>query len=330
MVINVAINGFGRIGRMVFRAGYKNKKINIIAVNDLTDTDTLAYLLKYDSVHGKLEENVSHTPDSLIIGKKTIKVFAQKDPQKLPWKKLKIDVVVESTGFFLTQETANAHLLAGAKKVLLSAPAKDEKIKTFVYGVNHHEYNGEKIVSNASCTTNCLTPIAKTLDENCEIITGFLTTVHGYTSSQKIVDAPHKKLRRGRAAAQNIVPTSTGATKATSLVLPQLKGKMEGMALRVPVVNGSIIDFTCQIKKAVTVEQINSCFKKAAKGKLKGVLEYSEDELVSTDIINNPHSSIFDSKLTQVLNKNTIKVFAWYDNEWGYSNRMIDMIKLIS
>lgn len=330
-MINVAINGFGRIGRMVFRAAYNDEKINIVAVNDLTSTENLAYLLKYDSTHGRFNGTVIHTKNSLKINNKEIKVFAEKDPANLPWKKLKIDVVVESTGFFLTNELASKHLKAGAKKVLLSAPAKDDKTKMFVYGVNHKEYDKENdhIVSNASCTTNCLAPIAKVLDEKFGIVSGLLTTTHAYTSTQKMIDGPSNKFRRGRAAAQNIVPSTTGAAIATCKVLPQLKGKMDGLALRVPIVDGSISDFTCQLKKVVTEDEINAAMKQAASKELKGILEYSEDELVSTDIIGNPHSSIFDSKLTKVINKNMVKIFSWYDNEWGYSNRMVDMIKFV-
>ncbi len=329
-MINVAINGFGRIGRMVFRAGYKDKKINFVALNDLTSPENLAYLLKYDSVYGKLPEEVSPAKDAIIVGKKKIPVFAEKDPAKLPWKRLKVDVVVESTGFFLTKELAGKHLQAGAKKVLLSAPAKDGAIKTYVYGVNHQEYKKtEKIISNASCTTNCLVPVAKVLDEKFGIESGLLTTVHAYTSAQKVVDGPANKFRRGRAAAVNMVPTTTGATTATGQVLPQLKGKIDGMAIRVPVVNGSIVDFTCQLKKKVTAGQINEVFRAAAGKELKGILEYSDEELVSTDILANPHSAIFDSKLTQVVQGKTVKVFAWYDNEWGYSCRMVDMIKVM-
>tara|TARA_Y100000310_G_scaffold341754_2_gene441947 strand:+ start:635 stop:1630 length:996 start_codon:yes stop_codon:yes gene_type:complete len=330
-MINVAINGFGRIGRMVFRAGYQDKKINFVAVNDLTSTENLAYLLKYDSAQGKLKDSIKQTKDSLIIGKNKIKVFAERDPIQLPWKELGIDVVVESTGLFLTKELASQHLKAGAKKVLLSAPAKSENIKTLAYGINHKKYNRKQdhIVSNASCTTNCLSPIAHVLDKEFGIINGFLTTTHGYTASQNLVDGPHTKFRRGRAAAQNLVPTTTGATSATSKVLPQLKGKMDGMAIRVPLINGSIIDFTCQLKKETSVEKINQAFQNAAKKELKNILKYSSDELVSTDILTNSHSAIFDSKLTQMIGKNTAKVFAWYDNEWGYSCRMIDMIKFI-
>ena len=326
-MINVAINGFGRIGRMVFRAGMNDKKINFVAINDLTSTENLAYLLKYDSVHGKLPNKISSANGFLKIDGKKIPVFAEKDPAQLPWKKLKVDVVIESTGFFLTKELASKHLVAGAKKVLLSAPAKDKGVKNFVYGVNHKQYNKNKdnIISNASCTTNCLAPVAKVLDEKFGIVSGLLTTVHAYTSTQKMVDGPSSKFRRGRAAAQNMVPTTTGAAIATTEVLPQL----DGMAIRVPIVDGSIVDFTCVLKKKATVEEINLAMKKAAQKELKGVLEYSEEELVSSDILTNPHSSIFDSKLTTVMNK-TVKIFTWYDNEWGYSNRMIDMVKWIN
>ena len=330
-MINVAINGFGRIGRMIFRAGMNDKKINFVAINDLTSTENLAYLLKYDSVHGKLNDKISCTKNAIIVNNKKIPVYAEKDPEKLPWKKFKVDVVVESTGFFLTKELASKHLKAGAKKILLSAPAKDDKIKNFVYGVNHKEYKKtDKIVSNASCTTNCIAPLAKVLEEKFGIVSGLLTTTHAYTSSQKMVDAPSKKFRRGRAAAVNMVPTTTGAAIATCKVLPQLKGKIDGMAIRVPLVDGSITDFTCTLKKKVTEDEINKAMKTAAKKELKNILEYSEEELVSTDILTNPHSAIFDSKLTKVINGNTVKVFAWYDNEWGYSNRMIDMVKFIS
>jgi len=288
-------------------------------------------LLKYDSVHGKLNDKISFTKDALIVNGKKIPVFAKKDPENLPWKKLKIDVVIESTGFFLTKELAGKHLKAGAKKVLLSAVGKEDGIKTIVYGVNHHTCKkNDKIVSNASCTTNCLAPVAKVLDEKFGIVSGLITTIHAYTSSQKMVDGPSKKFRRGRAAGVNLVPTTTGSAIATSIVLPRLKGKIDGMAIRVPLVDGSITDFTCTLKKKVTEEEINKAMKVAAQKELKNILEYSEEELVSTDILTNPHSAIFDSKLTQVVNGNMVKVFVWYDNEWGYSNRMIDMVKFIS
>ena len=331
MPINVAINGFGRIGRMVFRAGMNDPQINFIAINDLTPPENLAYLLKYDSVHGRLDKKISFAKDSLQVGNKKIIVFSEKDPAQLPWKKLKIDIVVECTGFFLTKELAGRHLQAGAGKVLLSAPAKDSSIRTFVYGVNHKQYDRKKdvIISNASCTTNCLAPVAKVLDDNFGIVQGLLTTVHAYTSSQKVVDGPDKKARRGRAAALNMVPTTTGAATATALVLPQLKGKMDGMSIRVPIADGSLIDFTCQLKKDTTVEEINQAFKRAAQKELKGILCYSEEELVSSDILTDDHSAIFDSKLTQVIGGNMAKLFAWYDNEWGYSCRMVDMLKIM-
>lgn len=328
-MVNVAINGFGRIGRFVLRAGFYDKKINFVAVNDLTDAPTLAHLLEFDSVHGRFPEKVRAEGSNLVVGKRRIKVLAEKDPLKLPWKELKIDVVVESTGRFTTKEDAEQHLKAGAKKVIVSAPCKGTKpVKTIVIGVNDKIYDRKKdnIISTASCTTNCLAPVAKVLEDNFGIVSGFLTTIHAYTADQNIVDGPHKDLRRARAAAINIVPTSTGAAKAMSEVIPSLKGKMDGIAMRVPVANGSISDFVAVLKKKATVEQINKAMKAAANGKLKGILEYSDEPLVSTDIIGNKASSIFDSKLTFVCG-NLVKVVAWYDNEWGYSNRMVDMIK---
>jgi glyceraldehyde 3-phosphate dehydrogenase len=327
-MIKVAINGFGRIGRMVFRAG-QNEGIDFVAINDLTDTKTLAHLLKYDSAHGKLNSKVTYDENNLYIDGKQLKVFKEKDPLNLPWKDLGIDVVVESTGFFLSKEKASLHIKAGAKKVILSAPAKDKEILTIVKGVNEHQYNGEEIVSNASCTTNCLAPLVKVLDDNFGVEKGFMTTVHAYTADQRLVDGPHSDLRRARSAAQNIVPTTTGAAKAVSEVIPHLKGKLDGMALRVPVQDGSITDFNCILKKEVTIEQINELFKSAASHHLKGVLEYCEDPIVSSDIIGNPNSSIFDSESTMVMG-NFVKVVSWYDNEWGYSNRMIDLIKIVT
>lgn len=319
----VAINGFGRIGRMILRAGYK--KVNIVAINDLTDTKTLAHLLKYDSVHGTCPENISYTKTHIIIGKKKIPVYAQKDPAQLPWKKHKVDIVLECTGRFLTTPLATKHLAAGANRVLLSAPAKDDKIKTIVLGVNHNTLRkSDKIISNASCTTNSLAPLVKILDQTFGIKSGFLTTTHSYTGTQRLVDAPHKDLRRARSAATNIIPTSTGAAIAVGKVLPHLNDRLDGMALRVPTSDGSFTDFVCTLKKKATQEKINAAFKRAANGPLKGILEFSELPLVSTDIINNPHSSVFDSQLTKV-NGNLIKVCAWYDNEWGYSCRMIDL-----
>ncbi len=330
MVIRVAINGFGRIGRQLFQAGLNDSKIEFVAVNDLTDTKTLAHLLKYDSVHGKAKEKIKAKKDALVIDGKEIKVFSEKDPEKLPWKDLKIDVVVESTGFFRDREGANKHIKAGARKVLISAPAKNPDF-TVVLGVNHNKYNNKKhdIISNASCTTNCLAPIVKVLHEKFKIKSGFMTTIHAYTADQKLVDAPHKDLRRARAAAVNVVPTTTGAAKAVTEVMPVLKGKLDGMAIRVPVPDGSITDFVCEVGKKVTPEQINKVFKEAAKKSMKGIIEYSEDPLVSSDIVHNPYSAIFDALNTRVIDGNLVKVLTWYDNEWGYSNRMIDVIKLI-
>ncbi len=334
-MINVAINGFGRIGRMVLRAGWQDKKINFVAVNDLTDTKTLAHLLKYDSVHGKFPEEVSYTNDSILIGKgtktKKIKVFAEKEPEKLPWKELKVDLVVESTGLYSTTELCGKHLIAGAKKVLLSAPcAKDDKMKNIVYGVNHKNYSKyDLIISNASCTTNCLAPMVKVLEDNFGIIKGYMTTIHAYTNDQKILDLPHKDLRRARAAAENIIPTSTGAAQALGKVIPSVSGKLQGISVRVPVKDGSLVDLNVELKKKVTAEQINSAFKKTAQTSMKGIIEYSEEPLVSFDIIDNPASCIFDALSTIVIQDNFAKVLGWYDNEWGYSCRMIEMVKLM-
>jgi len=336
MVINVAINGFGRIGRMVLRAGWSHKDINFIAVNDLTDTKTLAHLLKYDSVHGVFPGEIGFTKDTIVIGRKKIQVLSEKDPSNLPWRKLKIDVVVESTGRFRKPEDAGLHLTAGAKKVLLSAPCKcagtcpTDSIM-LVLGVNEKSYKKNKhhIISNASCTTNCVAPLLKVINDGIGIKNCFFTTIHAYTSSQNIIDGPHKDLRRARAAAVNIIPTSTGADEATAKVIPELQGKIKGIAVRVPIPDGSVTDFIIETKKAVTTEEVNSLIKKAAAGKFKNIIEYSEKELVSSDIITNHHSTIFDSKLTKVLGKNMLKIVAWYDNEWGYSCRMIDLIKIL-
>lgn len=327
-MINIAINGFGRIGRMVFRAAAQDTQINVVAVNDLTDTKTLAHLLKYDSVHGTFAGNVSYSNNSIIVNNKKIRVYTEKDPLNLPWKQLKVDVVVESTGFFLTKELAGKHLQAGAKKVILSAPAKDD-IKTIVLGVNHHAI-GKKdtIISNASCTTNCLAPIVKVLDDNFGLVDGFMNTVHAYTNDQRLLDLPHDDLRRARAAAENIIPTSTGAAKAIGKVLPHLAGKLDGISIRVPVKDGSLVDFTAELKKPATKAQINAVFKKAAHGSMKKIIQYTEELLVSSDIIGNPHSCIFDASLTMVRGKK-IKVFGWYDNEWGYSCRMVDLVKWV-
>jgi glyceraldehyde 3-phosphate dehydrogenase len=331
-MINVAINGFGRIGRMVFRAAYKDKKINIVAINDLTDNKTLAYLLKYDSVHGTFPEKVSAQKNYLIVGNKKIRIFAEKDPEMLPWKSLKVDVVLESTGFFRKKEDANKHIKAGAKKVLISANYKgDQPIKTLIRGVNTQIYNkkSDHIVCKGSCTTTCLSPIVKVLNDNLGISKGFMITTHGVTSSQRLVDAPHKILREGRSALNNIIPTETGAATAVTRVIPKLKGKLDGLAMRVPIISGSIVDFTCTVKRKTSVEEVNKMFRDAAKKELKGVIEYSEEEIVSTDIIGNIHCAIFDSKLTRVED-NLVKVFGWYDNEAGYSHKIMEMIKFIS
>ncbi len=330
-MIKVAINGFGRIGRMVFRAGFKDKNISIVAINDLTDTKTLAHLLQYDSVHGQLQESISFTAKELIVGKKKIPVFAQKDPSTLPWKQLSVDVVVESTGFFLTKDTASLHLKAGARKVLLSADAKESDIRTLIYGVNEHRYDKKKdhIVSNASCTSNCTAPLVKVLHDAFQIEDSFFTTTHAYTATQKIHDAPDKNLRNARAAAVNIIPHSSGAAKAVPLAIPSLQGHLQGMALRVPVLDGSITTLIASVKKKTSVEEVNKLFQKQALGKLKGILEYSTKPLVSSDIIGNAHSCIFDSEFTKVSGK-LVQVVGWYDNEWGYSCRMIDMIKWIA
>ncbi|MFP4189955.1 MAG: type I glyceraldehyde-3-phosphate dehydrogenase [Candidatus Woesearchaeota archaeon] len=328
MMVNIAINGFGRIGRMVFRAGWKVPGVNFVALNDLTDTATLANLLKYDSVHGRFPGSVKAQKGSLVIGGKKVKVFAEKDPASLPWKKEKIDVVVESTGLFTTTEACQKHIDAGAKKVLLSAPPKDD-MPLFVKGVNDKEYRKGKhhILSNASCTTNCLAPIVKILDDEFGISKGYMNTIHSYTGDQKLVDAPHKDLRRSRSAAMNIIPTSTGAAKAVTKVMPHLKGKLDGIAMRVPTVDGSVTDFTFSTKKGTTVEAINKAVKKASSGRMKGIVEYTEDPIVSRDIVGNAHSSIFDARLTMSLDNRFFKIVSWYDNEWGYSNRMIELLK---
>ena len=330
-MVRVAINGFGRIGRMVFRAGFKDRKIQFVAFNDLTDNKTLAHLLKYDSVHGRFPGKVEYDDKNIIVDGKKIRVFAEKDPKNLPWKDLKVDIVVESTGFFLTRELASIHLQAGAKKVLLSAPAKDANIKTIVLGVNEKIYDrkNDTIISNASCTTNCLAPVVKVLNDNFGVKRGFMTTVHGYTADQRLVDAPHKDLRRARSAAINIIPTTTGAAKTVGKVIVELDGKLDGISLRVPIADSSVTDFVCELEREATAEDINKVFKNAANKELKGILEYSEDPLVSTDLIGNPASSIFDALSTIVMEGNFVKVLSWYDNEWGYSCRMIDLLKMM-
>jgi glyceraldehyde 3-phosphate dehydrogenase len=312
---------------MIFRAGHG--KMDIVAINDLTDTKTLAQLLRRDSAQGTFDAQVGHDENNLIVDGKTIPVYAEKDPSQLPWKDLDVEVVAECTGRFRDREKAALHLQAGAKKVVISAPSKDAD-KVIVLGVNDQEYNGEEILSNASCTTNCLAPLVKVLDDNFKIVRGFMTTIHAYTADQNIQDGPHKDLRRARAAAHNIVPTTTGAAKAVGQVLPHLDGKLDGVAMRVPVIDGSVTDFVCEVEKEATIEEINTLFKNVAGNELKGILEYSEEPLVSGDIIGNPHSSIFNADMTNVLDGKFIKVVSWYDNEWGYSNRMVDLILKIS
>ncbi|WP_431953639.1 type I glyceraldehyde-3-phosphate dehydrogenase [Actinacidiphila sp. bgisy167] len=326
MTIRVGINGFGRIGRNFFRAALdQGADIEIVAVNDLGDTATTAHLLKYDTILGRLKAEVSHTADSITVDGHTIKVLSERNPADIPWGELGVDIVIESTGIFTKAADAKKHLDGGAKKVIISAPASDEDI-TIVMGVNHEKYDPatHNIISNASCTTNCVAPMAKVLDENFGIVKGLMTTVHAYTNDQRILDFPHKDLRRARAAAENIIPTSTGAAKATALVLPQLKGKLDGIAMRVPVPTGSVTDLVIELEREVTKDEVNAAFQKAAEGQLKGILEYTEDPIVSSDIVNWPASCTFDSSLTMAQGKQ-VKVIGWYDNEWGYSNRLVDL-----
>lgn len=324
----VAINGFGRIGRLAFKSLLKKDNIEVVAINDLTNTATLAHLLKYDSIHGAFDGTVDFTDDSFIVNGMTIKVTSERDPAQLPWKELGVDIVLESTGIFRDGPGAKKHIEAGAKKVVISAPAKGD-IPTVVLGVNDDILTGdEEVVSNASCTTNCLAPIAKVINDNFGLETGFITTIHAYTADQNLQDAPHSDLRRARAAALNIVPTTTGAAKAVGLVLPELKGKLDGNAVRVPTPTGSLTDLVCTVSKEVSVEAINNAMKEAAEGPMKGILAYTKDPIVSSDIIGNPHSSIFDSQMTSVNGK-MVKVVSWYDNEAGYSNRVADLISKI-
>ncbi|PYC73980.1 type I glyceraldehyde-3-phosphate dehydrogenase [Streptomyces tateyamensis] len=330
MTIRVGINGFGRIGRNFFRAvKAQGADIEIVGVNDLTDTRTLAHLLKYDSILGTLQAEVSHTADSITVDGHTFKVIAERDPANLPWGELGVDIVIESTGIFTKAADAKKHVAAGAKKVIISAPATDEDV-TIVMGVNDDKYDAANhtVISNASCTTNCVAPMAKVLNENFGIVKGLMTTVHAYTNDQVTLDFPHKDLRRARAAALNIIPTSTGAAKATALVLPELKGKLDGTSLRVPVPTGSITDLVVTLERDVTIEEVNAAFQKAAEGDLKGILQYTEDPIVSSDIVNSPFSTIFDSQLTMVQG-NQVKVLGWYDNEWGYSNRLVNLTSLV-
>ncbi|MFD2045043.1 type I glyceraldehyde-3-phosphate dehydrogenase [Ornithinibacillus salinisoli] len=331
MAVKVGINGFGRIGRNVFRQALKNNEVEVVAVNDLTDANMLAHLLKYDSVHGVLEEEVTVNGNNIVVGGKEIQVMAERDPANLGWGDLGVEVVIESTGRFVDRESSQKHIDAGAKKVIISAPAKNEDI-TVVMGVNHDQYNASEhhIVSNASCTTNCLAPFAKVLNDSFGIKRGLMTTIHAYTNDQQILDLPHKDYRRARAAAENIIPTTTGAAKAVSLVLPELEGKLNGMAARVPVPDGSLVDLVVELDENVSVEDVNGAFKAAAEGELKGVLEYSEAPLVSRDIVGNPHSSILDGLSTMVMEDNMVKVVSWYDNEMGYSTRCVDLAAYIA
>jgi len=331
MSIRVAINGFGRIGRLVFKAAQYDKNIDVVAINDLTDAHTLAYLLKYDSVHGRYPEQVTFEGEYLIAGDRKVKVIAERDPSKLPWGDLRVDVVVESTGVFRKRAQLENHLNQGAKKVVLTVPAKDEIDNTIVLGVNNDVLKStDKIVSNASCTTNCLAPVVKVLHDNFGIVKGVMTTIHSYTNDQSLLDLPHSDLRRARAAAVSMIPTTTGAARAVGKVIPELKGKLDGVAIRVPVSDGSLVDLVAELKRDVTVEEINATMKDAANGSMKGILEYCEDPIVSVDIVDNPHSSIFDSLSTSVMDGNFVKVFSWYDNEWGYSCRTLDLVKMVA
>jgi len=327
--IKVGINGFGRIGRLVYRQALKNSDIEVVAINDLTDAATLAHLLKYDSNHGKFDGEVSVDGNDLVVNGATLKVFAERDPAALPWKDLGVEIVVESTGIFTSKEKAGKHIEAGAKKVIISAPAKGDVDATVVLGVNDNILTGsEEVMSNASCTTNCLAPMVKVLNDKFGIVQGFMTTVHAYTNDQKILDLPHKDLRRARAAAVSIIPTTTGAAKAVGLVIPELAGKLDGMAMRVPVPDGSATDFVAYLNKEVTKEEVNAAMKEAAETSLKGIMEYCEDPIVSRDIMGNPHSCIFDSLLTMTKG-NMVKIMGWYDNELGYSTRVVDLISKV-
>lgn len=330
MTIKVGINGFGRIGRNVFRQSLANDQVEVVAINDLTDADMLAHLLKYDSVHGKLDQEVKVEGNDIVVGNHKLHVFSEKDPLNIGWKDHDVDVVIESTGIFTDHENASKHLKAGAKKVVISAPAKGEDL-TMVLGVNDDAYDKDKhhIISNASCTTNCLAPFAKVLNDNFGLKRGMMTTVHAYTNDQNILDAPHKDYRRSRSAAENMIPTSTGAAKAVAKVLPELDGKLNGMAIRVPVPDGSVTDLVAELDKNVTEEEVNAAFKQAADNELKGIMEYSEAPLVSRDIVGNPHSSIVDGLSTMVMEDNMVKVVSWYDNEMGYSSRCVDLVQFL-
>jgi len=331
MAVKVAINGFGRIGRNFFRAATGCSDIEIVAINDLTNSKTLAHLLKYDSVHGIYGGDVTASDDAIVVNGKAIKVFKETDPTKLPWKSLGVEIVIESTGHFTTQAGGMKHVEAGAKKVLISAPGKDVDL-TVCMGVNEGDYDASKhtVISNASCTTNCLAPVAKVIMENFGIVKGLMTTVHAYTNDQRILDLPHSDMRRARAAAMSMIPTTTGAAKAVALVLPALKGKLDGLAVRVPTPNVSLVDLVVETEKKTTVEEVNAALKKAAEGPLKGILSFVEEELVSIDFTGNAASSSVDAPSTAVIGGNMIKVMSWYDNEWGYSNRLLDLTRYIS
>ncbi|WP_216831262.1 type I glyceraldehyde-3-phosphate dehydrogenase [Alkalihalobacterium elongatum] len=331
MATKIGINGFGRIGRLVFRAALKNPNVEVVAINDLTDANMLAHLLKYDSVHGKLDAEVTVNGESLVVNGQEIKVIAERDPAQLGWGNLGVEVVVESTGRFTNREDAAKHIEAGAKKVIISAPANNEDI-TVVMGVNHEQYDAANhhVISNASCTTNCLAPFAKVLNDQFGIRRGMMTTVHSYTNDQQILDLPHKDYRRARAAAENIIPTTTGAAKAVALVLPELKGKLNGGAMRVPTPNVSLVDLVVELDKEVTAEDVNNAFKEAAEGPLKGILGYSEEPLVSGDYNGNPDSSTIDALSTMVMEGNMVKVISWYDNEAGYSHRVVDLVEYMA
>lgn len=330
-MVKVGINGFGRIGRNVFRAALNNPNVEIVAVNDLTDVSTLAHLLKYDSTHGRLDAKVEVGEGALIVNGKTIKVFAERDPGNLPWSSVGVEIVVESTGIFTAKEKASLHLNGGAKKVIISAPASGEDI-TIVLGVNEDKYDPSQhtVISNASCTTNCLAPFTKVLHDKFGIVKGMMTTIHSYTNDQQVLDLPHKDLRRARAAAENIIPSTTGAAKAVSLVLPELKGKLNGMSFRVPTPNVSVTDLVAELKVNVTVDEVNAALKAAADGPLKGILNYSDEPLVSRDYNGDPASSTIDALSTMVVEGNMVKVVSWYDNEWGYSNRVVDLAAYIA
>jgi len=330
LAVKIGINGFGRIGRLVYRAGYKNPDLEYVAANDITDAKTLGHLLKYDSIHGIFPGEVKVEGNSLLVDGKKLEILAERDPANLPWKDMGVDIVVESTGLFRDKKSAGKHITGGAKKVLISAPAKDPD-GTFVIGVNEEDYDPKKhdIISIGSCTTNCLGPVAKVLVDSFGVKYAFMTTIHAYTNDQIILDSPHKDLRRARAAAMSMILTTTGAAKAISLVIPELQGKMDGVAVRVPTPDGSVVDLVAQLDRKATVEQVNNAMKEASEGPMKGILEYCEDPIVSCDVIGNPHSSIFDALSTMVLGDGMVKIFSWYDNEWGFSVRMVEMLAMM-